>query len=533
MTKLEPYARKRPLNRWSPQLVTQLILEMQRAKEPLSVRSLQLGRGAVPDPRLSQVAGRPVSKKQLHSMACHYYGAWGGALQSCGLHSWGCAPNRFWGRTLIIDCIKHLERAGHALNVKSIWRDHSKATTRLLVEVTGRWTTGAGLYNAACRFFMSWDRALIKAGIHIDDVKEKPFWTERKMIIAIQALHRAHIPLNSGFLQYDLSRETARIIQVSTGKARDGRSLLGAAYRTFGSWDRALMESGLKPSEFRVRRFKWDRQSISKILRALHRSKVPLNVGSLSTNVSNEASRIILRNSGRKIQARSLYNVGRRKIGSWDGALKYSGFTPSDIRKAGAPCEDRKDLLIEMIQTLHINDYELNTTSLLMNSKKIQKFLESKFGRAVSGYSVRNGAKKLFGSWDKALWEAGLNPIEIRRRSPSHSSNLPVVLYQVEDTKVDGERRRSKFLGSPPKSPDKILEEREAGHALKSAVDGLDEDDQELAERIFDAILQIHHYRDQKQLIQYVARWMGGDVPVEKVASIFARLHKNVKKLTH
>jgi hypothetical protein len=533
MMRLEPYARKKPFKGWNSHMVERLILEMHKSKEPLSIRSLHLSREPAPDRRLSRIAKRSISKKQLHSMACYYYGTWGSALESCGLRSWGAAHNRFWGHTLIVDCIRHLRKSGHPLTVKSIHWDRSKSTTRLLVEVTGRWTTGAGLYNAACRLFLTWDRALTKAGIEVDDIKEKPFWTKRKMVRAIQALHRAHVPLNAGFVQNDRSRETTEIIRACIGKPRDGRSLIGAAYRTFGSWDRALKESGLKPSEFRVRRFKWDKQSIAKILRALQRSKVPLNGGDIGKDVSDQARGIILKVSGRKLQGRSLYNLGRRRLGSWDKALKYSGFTPGSIRKIATQCEERKDRIIEIIQALHIHEHELNVTSMLRNSKKVQKFLEPRFDRAISGYSVTAMAKKLFGSWDKALWEAGLNPNEIRRRSPAHTTNLPVVLYQVEDTKVDGERRRVKYLGAPPKSPDQVLEDRDTAKTLKAAVEDLDDDDQELTERIFDAILQIHHYRDQKQLIQYITRWLGGEVSEEKVATIFARLSKNMKKRLH
>lgn len=65
---------------------------------------------------------------------------------------------------------------------------------------------------------------------------------------------------------------------------------------------------------------------------------------------------------------------------------------------------------------------------------------------------------------------------------------------------------------------------------VKTAVERLDEGDQELTERIFDAILQIHHYRDQKQLIQYISRWLGGGISEDKITSIFARLSKNIGK---
>lgn len=137
-------------------------------------------------------------------------------------------------------------------------------------------------------------------------------------------------------------------------------------------------------------------------------------------------------------------------------------------------------------------------------------------------------AKELFGSWDRALWECGLDPNSIRLVSRPRTSNLPVVLSQVEDVKVDGERRRTRYLGAPPKAPDAMLEEQDAKRKLEAAVHALGTEDQELTEKIFSAVLQIHHYRDQKQLIQFIVRWLDGQVTEEKVSSILAGLAKKI-----
>lgn len=528
--RLDRYSRKKPIDGWSSELVSQLILEMKQAKEPLSLRSLQINRRPTPDRLLTKVTGKPTSRKQLHQMACHYFGTWNFALEACDLRPFKTSHNGFWSQSLIIECLQILHRNGHPLCVKNIWRDHSRSTTQLLMKRTGRWTTGAGFYNAAVRFFDSWDKALARSGIDVDGIKEKPFWTKRKMIAAIQSIHEARIPLNAMFMQRDTSQQTAQVIKSRIGKARTGRSLIGAAYRTFGSWDCALKESGLNPKNFRIRRFRWDRQSIAKVIRALYKSKVLLNVGDLSKNSDEVTRSIIHRTIGRRIQGRRIFIVGRQQHKSWDDLLKYSGLKPGLIRKKSALCVQDKEQIIELIQTLYFNGHPLNPTAVKKNTRLIQRFIEEKFGRPVGGYSILRVAKHLFGSWDKALWDSGLNPNEIRLKSPANTTHLPVVLYQVEDVKINGERWKEKRLGAPPKSPQEILEERDAATTLKGAFEEMTEDDQELTEQIFDAILQIHHYKDQRQLIQYVSRYLGGKISEHKIGSVLSELAAKIRK---
>jgi hypothetical protein len=465
-------------------------------------------------------------------MACQSFGSWKNALKACNIAPGGGLYNRFWNQALIVECIQLLHKNGHPLTVKTIWRDYSKSTTQLLMKSTGRWTTGAGLHDAARRFLGSWDEALIRAGIEVDDVKEKPFWTKRKMIAAIQALNQAHIPLNVMSMERDKSPQTTQLIKSRIGKGRTGRSLIGAAYRTFGSWDCALRESGLNPKDFRIRRFSWDRPSIARVIKALHRSEVPLNVGCLSKNSEERTRAIIQQTVGRKVQGRRIYAVGRQQHESWDELLRYSGFTPGLIRKRSAHCTRDKEQIIEFLQILYFNNHALNSTAVRKNSKQIQRFIEERFGQPVGGTSIFNTSQKLFGSWSEALWEAGLNPNEIRRRSPASTTHLPTVLSQIEDVKLNGERRRERFLGAPPKSPVEILEERNAATILKLAVDEMSEEEQELIEQIFDAILKIHHYRDRKQLIQYVSRYLGSRVSENQIELILSEIAAKIGRET-
>lgn len=508
---------------WGPHHVSKLLRGMSKAKVSLSVRSLNLQSDMRPDPVLSKIAKKPISKKELHELACIYFGTWGRALRAASLAHGAEAHNRFWNRDLIIECIKKLHLDGHPLTVTSIWRDRSRRTTRLIQELTGRRTSGTSLHEAGRRFFCSWDRALVAAGIDLLTVKERPLWTREKILIAILLLNESGVPLNPGFLQYDRSQKTAQVL-ASRFKKGTGSGLYGAGIRVFGSWRAAMEEAGLDPGKYQKFRYRWDKRSVRKIIKALHRSRVELNGGSISRNISENAHAVVLRASGRRIQARHIYNLGRKYLGSWDNSLRYSGLAPGSIRKVSSPCRLAKDDLVNIIQVLHKNEFPLNPTAMDRESKKVRVFLDSRFHQATGGRGVKKRSKELFGSWDQALWECGLDPNAIRLVSRPRTTNLPIVLYQIEEVKVGGERRRTRFLGAPPKSPDAELEERDAKAKLESAVRQLGSEDQELAEQIFSAVLQMHHYRDQKQLIQFVARWIGGAVTEGRVASIMASL---------
>ncbi|MBK9294494.1 MAG: hypothetical protein IPM57_08625 [Oligoflexia bacterium] len=516
---------------WDRELVIQLILELHRRNHRLSIKNLYVNRTPLPDLTLSRIVGRPTSRQELHSIACKYFGSWSWAMRECGLSRRGSTHNYFWNQEIITNSIRLLSRMGYPLTVKSIHRDKTRATTRLLKQTTNRSTTGCSLHEAARRYFGSWDTALIEAGLDIEQIKEKPFWSKLKTIKVIQALNREKIFLNASNIQLDRARGSKifQIIKKTTGKGKVGRSLYSCAFHNFGSWDKALTDAGLNPVKIRLARFKWKKRTIRKILRALYESNVQLNVASIFANSSDKLKTIIINNSGRKIQGSSIYRIGRKTFGSWDEFLKYSGLTPSTIRKHSAQYVGDKEGIINIIHALHINEFELHSTAMIRESKKILTFLEKRFGLAISGYSILNASKRLYGSWDKTIWEAGLNPNEIRRRSPPHTTHLPLILYQVEDVKVEGIPRRTKVLGAPPKTPDQILDEREAVHKLELAVSGMNESDQDLVEKVFDAILEIHHYRDQKHLIQLVARRLDGNVPEQKIASLLEKLARNAK----
>ena len=392
---------------------------------PLTVHSLGINRKPVSDPILSYISGKPMSRKFLYRAACYHFGSWNQALKACNLDQIKTSHNKFWNKTKILRSIKALKAASHPLNVKSIWRDRSRSTTNILIKTTRKATTGSSLHDSARRYFGSWDIALEKAGVNIENVKEKPFWTKKKIVKVIKAAERQGISLNSASIEKDCSHKTSKVLRTELGKNRLGRSLYHGAYRIFGSWDRALIEAKLPPSRIRKQNFVWKKKSIARILNVLWEHEIPVNSSSIQNDKSAETNSIIFDYTGQIATGSKLFQLGRKNIGSWDSTLKFSGFKLSEVRRSGSPCKRNKEKITAMIRFFYRKDFSLNRQAVTRHSHKMMYFIEDNFGPAVSGMSVYSAAVEMFGSWDEALWESGLNPAEIRLRSRPYTTNLP------------------------------------------------------------------------------------------------------------
>lgn len=520
-----PFLKGEDVAHWDADLVIASILELNSEVPLTTLKMMGVNRAPKADPILTAFNGKPTSRKFIHYAGSHFFGSWNGALKASGLYPIISSYNKFWSKTLILKCIKALYENGHPLTVKTIWRDRSRKTSRILKEVSGKATTGSALHDAARRYLGSWDAALKKAGVNPDAVKEKPFWTKKKIVNSLKHLHQKGIPLNSESIGRDKSRSTASLIKEELGKKRLGRSLYGGAYRIFGSWDRALIEAGINPDAQRKRKFFWNTRQLSRLLRVLYELNIPVNSSSIAKDSSEQTANIIFDYTGQPQTGSFIYKLGTQKLGTWDATLKSSGFWLSEIRRSGYPCEQNEEKIIEIIRTIHQHEIPLNRSAVYSRSNQVKFLIESKFGPPVSGSSLMATAEKVFGSWDQALWEAGLDVSEIRLKSRPNSSNLPLISTQVEASTESGEYRKTAYLGETAKTPEEVLEAQEAADSLESVIDEIDDrDTKDLTNKIFDAVLNIHHYKDQNQLIKFIIQELNYEVTELQVKNVFSNL---------
>lgn len=96
-------------------------------------------------------------------------------------------------------------------------------------------------------------------------------------------------------------------------------------------------------------------------------------------------------------EEQKLYQAGLRKFGNWDSTLRASGFNPDNFRKMKS--WDKETILSELKRIYEISG-ELSPTYMNANGHS----------------SIPVISKKLFGSYEKAISEAGFDVMEVFRK---------------------------------------------------------------------------------------------------------------------
>ncbi|MBL7543941.1 MAG: hypothetical protein JNL11_09000 [Bdellovibrionaceae bacterium] len=201
----------------------------------------------------------------------------------------------------------------------------------------------------------------------------------------------------------------------------------------FETWEKAMTASGLKPTKTAPNKF-WTNELVISAIKSLTKSGHPLTVKAIWTDRKLRTTEIIFNAIGRKTTGSSLHDAARRYFGSWDKALQASGIESSYIKEKPFWTKDK---IIKAIQAVHKKEIALNTDRIGRDCRTTtSKTIKSALGKMRSGRSLHGGAYRVFGSWDRALIAANINPANVRkvpfswnRRSISRLLN---VLYESE-----------------------------------------------------------------------------------------------------
>ncbi|MES2309151.1 MAG: hypothetical protein V4507_09875 [Verrucomicrobiota bacterium] len=187
-------------------------------------------------------------------------------------------------------------------------------------------------------------------------------WSKEIIIQEIQRLHRENVPLYSHHLR------------------KTYQELLAAGMRHFGGWKEAVKEAGFAYED--VRRYrKWDNQSIVETIQKLYQEGVDLSFRSMMLST----------------YAPMVYAAIRSQhFGSWRDALAAAGLPAEDIYRYRS-WDDQ--VILDEIKMLNAKGVDLS-------SKKMDE----------SSNTLIATARRRFGTWEKAIEEAGLDYSSIRRR---------------------------------------------------------------------------------------------------------------------
>lgn len=289
----------------------------------------------------------------------------------------------------------------------------------------GARTYEAALTDKAIRYFGSWDNALRRIGLDPKRIRLfRPTWR--------------------GYTQWRRANKTAIVAELRRRskqgeplswmkilRQKSGPALLNRATRLYGSWTAALSGAGLDP--FHGLRSPWVDPDKAAILKEIKRRKrVGASLGYKS---------IALEKWGQPLVKR-----GEKLFGSWREALLAAGIEPEHGRSRWADAT-KADILAEIRR----------------RKREGESLRSMHVGKEKRGRALQDRVKILFGTWNAALRQAGIEPIrensswrnagraaiirEIRRR---HRAGESLATTKVERTKWGGVliRRATKLFGS-------------------------------------------------------------------------------------
>lgn len=252
---------------------------------------------------LAMTVGREGVDKLLYEASRRIFGSWRNAIRCAGI-----TPNRVltrerWSPARILVMVRHLSRRDHPLTTDQLERRYGN------------------LVSAARRYFGSWTKAVLAAGVEPTKLRRVVPWNQERIIEAI--LTRA------------LRNESlvARLVEP--------RSLVEASCRIFGTWKAAVTAAGLdsKITILPPRRNK--RPHPAKVhpprAKASHGRRQPwtkeLIVAAIHARLCEQKS---LRASVLIREDSSLYHAARRHFAGWYEAIQATGLDPQAYRRKSA-----------------------------------------------------------------------------------------------------------------------------------------------------------------------------------------------------
>lgn len=271
--------------KWTRERIIRQILECEAKGLPLTV-------------------GEPGISHALYQAGTRIFGSWRNAVQAAGVPLERGRYGEKWPPGRILTIIRNLARRHHPLNAKQL--EHRYGS----------------MLSAARRFFGSWSKAVLAAGVDPTKLRRVVPWNRERVIEAI--LTRA------------LRNESLLAQSIQP------RSMVEAGRKFFGSWAAALETAGLDPKAIAVRpvappshppvpdlatgaepihrRGKpWTKEAIIVSINARLRLQMPLNGSALYRDDT------------------ALYLAAKRRFGNWSNALLSAGLNPDHHRRVGKP----------------------------------------------------------------------------------------------------------------------------------------------------------------------------------------------------
>ena len=114
----------------------------------------------------------------VYAAAERLFGSWGEAITACGFNYNEIRKYKVWNRSKVTETIREMAEAGRPISSQKAQRNHKS------------------LYMAAIRYYNSWGKAVMAAGIDYSTIRERRSMSVMEIKAEIIKLYKANVDLS-------------------------------------------------------------------------------------------------------------------------------------------------------------------------------------------------------------------------------------------------------------------------------------------------------------------------------------------------
>lgn len=272
------------------------------------------------------------------------------------------------------------------------------------------------LYYGAVKTFGSWEAAITAAGMDYDLIRMKPkYATPERVLGEIMRRRKIGLLLNTA--------------EIYGGKnKKSDPALRRKACEFFGSWKKTLAAAGIRYRDVapvRHRRYP-TKESVIREIQRRQRAGLPIRSCDLQAGAQADIA---------------LVKSAKRFIGRWSLAVERAGFSYCEMSPTAGPYPTPRAAFDE-IRRRHQKSLPLNYKGLVWGSFKDRPLYDK--------------AKKVFGSWKKALSAAGIRYKDVRAIWPRRYPTEESVVAEIRRRNRAGLPIRAIDVAKPPHSDEAL-----------------------------------------------------------------------------
>lgn len=263
---LNPKKVRRDRKFWTREKMIEAIKKLDENDICLDCYTIQFDKSKKAADVVSSVVGRKSTGASLYSAVAASFGSWTRVVKAVRMNpeSIGVSP-KFWPKRTVIRSIKHLHKAGVALNQSSIMKDESEQTKQLIAKATSVPVSGNILYSTAIKRFDSWDMALAEASLNPALIRRRGQSVKssgQDFTKILNTISQAGKPIySSGVLKS--SKDIKLVTYDHFKRVISGNSVIAYGRKTFSHWEDALRAAGFNPYDIVLRsRYGWTLSTI-------------------------------------------------------------------------------------------------------------------------------------------------------------------------------------------------------------------------------------------------------------------------------